>query len=419
MMQTGRRGSTPGGGQPDGGYRALTRVAAVPRLMSLAGAGRLNRTRLIQMLYDVGPVSRAELARRSGVTKTTIGAIVQPMLDEGILIEGAPQPSSVNGGKPARPLWFSPEGRPLVAVHLGPSTVRAALVRPTGSIVRQSTARFSAARLSQPEIAECVGARIDQVLPEDRTAVLGIGVAVSGVVNTDEGRIIEVSLAPKLSGMRLGPMLSQRLDLPVYLDLHPRVQALGDRWFGSGRRVSSFASVYCAEAIGVGFVIDGDVHRGAAGGGGEAGHTIVDANGDLCRCGRRGCWETIATSRWLRRQAGAAGIRGARSLTFGRLTSLSADDVPGARALLDQFARNLSIGLINLQHLLAPGLFILHGDVVAGGEELRELIQRYVLDGILPHPGAEPTIIFGSSEDDMTILGAAGLVLSQSLDLLA
>lgn len=387
--------------------------------MSLEGAGRLNRTRLIQMLYDVGPVSRAELARRSGVTKTTIGAIVQPMLDQGILVEGAPRPSSVNGGKPARPLWFSPDGRPLVAVHLGPRSVRAALVRPTGSVVRESTARFSAARLSQSQIAECVGACIDQVLPEDRAAVLGIGVAVSGVVNTDQGRIVAVNLAPKLSGMRLGPMLSRRLGLPVYLDLHPRVQALGDRWFGAGRRVSSFASVYCAEAIGVGFVIDGDVHRGAAGAGGEAGHTVVDAGGDLCRCGRRGCWETIATSRWLRRQATSAGMPGARSLTFGRLARLSADDVAGARALRDEFARNLSIGLINLQQLLAPGLFILHGDVVAGGDELRELVQRYVLEGLPHHPGAEPTITFGSSDDDMTILGAAGLVLSQSLDLLA
>jgi predicted NBD/HSP70 family sugar kinase len=403
----------------DGTYRAPPRAASVPRLISQAGTGRLNRTRLLQILYDVGPVSRAELARISQVTKTTIGAIVQPMLDQGILVEGPPQPSSVLGGKPARPLWFSPDGRPLVAVYLGPSTVRAALVRPTGSIVRQTSARFSAIKLSQSAIIQCVVSCVELVLPTDRTAVLGVGVAVGGIVDTDSGRIIEVNLAPRLAGLEVGPQLSQRLGLPVHIDLHPRIQALGDRWFGSGRRTSSFASVYCGEAIGVGFVIDGAVHRGAAGAGGEAGHTIVDHNGAVCRCGRRGCWETVATHRWLRSQASKIGLPGARSLSVGPLARLSAEDHPGAQSLLDRFARNLSVGLINLQQLLAPGLFILHGDVVEGGEELRILIQRYVREGIRSHPGGEPTITFASRKDDMTMLGAAGLVLSQSLELLA
>jgi predicted NBD/HSP70 family sugar kinase len=403
----------------NGAYRAPARAASAPRLISATGTGRLNRTRLLQILYDVGPVSRAELARISEVTKTTIGAIVQPMLDEGILIEGPPQPSSVHGGKPARPLWFSPHGRPIVSVFLGPDTVRTALVRPTGTIVQQASARFSAVKLSHLAVIDCVASCIEQVVPTDRTAVLGVGVAVGGVVNTDEGRVVEVNLAPRLAGLRLGPLLSQRLGLPVHIDLHPRVQALGDRWFGSGRRISSFASVYCAEAIGVGFVIDGAVHRGTAGAGGEAGHTIVDFNGAVCRCGRRGCWETIATHRWLRSQALAIGLPGARSLTAGPLARLSAEDHAGARALLDRFARNLSVGLINLQQLLAPGLFILHGDVVEGGEELRALVERYVLEGVPSHPGGEPRVTFASTEDDMTMLGAAGLVLSQSLDLLA
>ncbi|GII85193.1 hypothetical protein Ssi03_31830 [Sphaerisporangium siamense] len=402
-----------------GAYRAPARASSAPRLISPTGTGRLNRSRLLQILYDVGPVSRAELARISEVTKTTIGTIVQPMLNDGILIEGPPQPSSVQGGKPARPLWFSPHGRPIASVFLGPGTVHTALVRPTGAIVQQASARFSAVKLDHPAIIDRVASCVEQVLPDDRTAVLGVGVAVGGVVNTDEGRVVEVNLAPRLAGLRIGPELSERLGLPVHIDLHPRIQAIGDRWFGSGRRISSFASVYCAEAIGVGFVIDGTVHRGAAGAGGEAGHTIVDFNGAVCRCGRRGCWETIATHRWLRSQASAIGLPGARTLTAGPLARLAAEDHPGARALLDRYARNLSVGLINLQQVLAPGLFILHGDVVEGGEELRALVQRYLLEGTPSHPGGEPRVTFADVEDDMTMLGAAGLVLSQSLDLLA
>jgi predicted NBD/HSP70 family sugar kinase len=400
-------------------YRAPARVGSSPRLISPAGAGQLNRTRLLQILYDVGPTSRAELARISLVTKTTIGAIVQPMLDEGILVEGGPQRSSAQGGKPARPIWFSPSGRPIVAVHLLPGTVRTALVSPTGSIITEAAARFPATTLDQNVIIDCVTSCIEDVLPSDGRTVLGVGIAVGGIVNTDEGRIVEVNLAPGLSGLELGPILSSSLGLPVHLDHHPRVQALGDRWFGSGRRVSSFASIYCGEAIGVGLVIDGAVHRGVAGAGGEIGHTIVDLNGDVCRCGRRGCWEAIATHRWLRREAAAAGLPAARRLTVGPLARLVADGHPKAAELFDRYAHNVAIGIINLQQILAPGLFILHGDVVQGGNELRERVQKYVLAGIPAHPGGEPSIIFASSEDDMTLLGAAGLVLSQSLDLLS
>lgn len=399
-------------------YRPPARVPSAPRLISPAGAGQFNRTRLLQILYDVGPTSRAQLARISQVTKTTIGAIVQPMLDDGILVEGEPQQSSSQGGKPARPIWFSPVDHPTVAVHLLPGTVRAALVSLTGSVLKESTARFPAMKLDHNSIIDCVTSCIKDVLPTDGRTVLGVGIAVGGIVNTDEGRIVEVNLAPGLSGLELGPLLSRRLGLPVHLDHHPRVQALGDRWFGSGRRASSFASLYCGEAIGVGLVVDGAVHRGVAGAGGEIGHTIVDLSGLECRCGRRGCWETIATHRWLRGEAAAAGLPAAKSLTVGPLARLVADEYTGAEELFDRYARNVAIGIINLQQILAPGLFILHGDVVQGGEELRKRVQKYVLDGIPVHPGGQPIITFASTKDDMTLLGAAALVLSQSLNLL-
>ncbi|MDQ1609920.1 MAG: hypothetical protein QOE16_2652 [Microbacteriaceae bacterium] len=419
---------------PGGRYHAPARVPSAPRLISPAGAGKVNRTRLLQILYDVGPSSRAQLARISRVTKTTIGAIVQPMIDDGILVEGEPQQSSSQGGKPARPIWFSPVDRPTVAVHVLPGTVRAALVSLTGSVITESSASFDPIERDQDAIIDRVTSTIQAVLPSDGGAlpggvalpgggvlgggVLGVGVAVAGIVNTDEGRIVEVNLAPGLAGLELGPLLSRRLGLPVHLDHHPRVQALGDRWFGSGRRASSFASIYCGEAIGVGLVIDGAVHRGAAGAGGEAGHTIVDLGGTVCRCGRTGCWETIASHRWLQAEAAIAGLPAADALTVGPLARLAAGNNPQAAELFDRFARNVAIGIINLQQILAPGLFILHGDVVQGGEELRERVQKYVVDGIPAHAGGAPAITFASTDDDITLLGAAALVLSQSLDLL-
>lgn len=406
------------GGSP--AYRAPQRAGSSKPLLSHAIAGHLNRTRLLQMLYDTGPSARSDLARMAQVTKTTIGSIVQPMIDEGILVEGEPRPSGVVGGKPARPLWFSPEGRPIVAVFLGPGVVRAALVSPVGTLLAQSAGTFAGDHATHDEILDDVVLTVERVLPPKGSPTpLGVGVAVAGMVDTDHGVIIDVNLAPRLAGLQLGPRLSEALGLSVHIDLHPRAQALGDRWFGDGRGIASFASLYIGEAIGAGFVTEGEVLRGIAGAGGEVGHTVVDFSGAMCRCGRRGCWETLATHRWLREQARVSDLPEAQLMTAERLVELCEQGSAAAAHLLDRYARHISIGLVNIQQTLAPGLFILHGDVVGGGEAFRDLIERHLRRGVAPRPESEPVIHFADAEDDITLLGAAGLVLSQSLSELA
>lgn len=247
--------------------------------------------------------------------------------------------------------------------------------------------------------------------------MFGVGIAVGGMVDTDTGTIVQVNLAPALSGLPLGPMVADRVGLPTHLDLHPRARALGDRWFGQGRGVGSFASIYTGEAIGVGLVLDGVVHRGPAGAGGEIGHTVVQRGGQKCRCGQRGCWETIATHRWLRAEAARRQLPGARTMTTGPLARLAAGHQPGAVELLDTYAGNLAVGIANLQQVLAPGLFIVHGDAVAGGEAFRSAIEREVRAHLPTHPGGPARIAFAPPDDRATLLGAAGIVLSRSLQL--
>src|SRR5882724_10868659 len=105
----------------DGGTREDGRPARLGRsLLSSSLVGSTNRGRVLQALFDLGPTSRAELARLAGVNRTTISGIVQPLLDQQLLVEGEPIPASEGGGKPARPLWFSPDARPICGVLLMP-----------------------------------------------------------------------------------------------------------------------------------------------------------------------------------------------------------------------------------------------------------------------------------------------------------
>lgn len=208
------------------------------------------------------------------------------------------------------------------------------------------------------------------------------------------------------------PVLSQRFGVPTSVDHHPRVQALGDKWFGDGRHLRSFASLYTGEALGVGIVHEGQLISGPQGAGGEYGHTVVDLNGALCLCGRRGCWETVATLLWLRRAAEERGLSDAATLDCATLVD-RARTAPEAADLLDRYAHNLAVGMANNEQMLASGVYIVHSDAAAGGAPMPGRLQHW-LDAFRPHRGT-PKVVLGDATDDVTLLGGGGLVLSSRL----
>jgi predicted NBD/HSP70 family sugar kinase len=382
-------------------------------LLSSSTIGSANRGRVLQALFDLGPTSRAELARRAGVNRTTISGIVQPLIDADFLVEGGPPAGIPMVGKPARPLRFSPDARPICGVLVMPESVHACVVTLEGEI--EAECRLDLPDGSGPlgPIVETVIASTARALAGARRPPLGIGMAVAGMVDTGKGTIVKVNLAPSLDGFPLAEAVQGRFGLPVKIDHHPRALLVGDRWFGAGRRIRQFAVVYTGEVLGGALCVDGHLLRGSDGGGGELGHTFVQIDGELCQCGRRGCWDTIATLGWLRREASRIGLPEPRTMTSGRLVAEL--DRSGAPALLDRYARNVAVGIANLQQTVAPNVFILHGDVVLGGATLLDAIAAHVRDMVPARPGSEIEILAGDAGDRAALLGAAGLILSDLL----
>src|SRR5262249_59527420 len=134
--------------------------------------------RVLQALFDFGPTSRAELARRAGVNRTTISGIVQPLLDQQLLVEGEPIPASGGGGKPARPLWFSPDARPICGVLLMPGSVRSCLVTLEGKIQAEQDGTLPTAKPALTETVEGIADCIARTLSAARRTPPGRAVAV-------------------------------------------------------------------------------------------------------------------------------------------------------------------------------------------------------------------------------------------------
>ncbi|MBZ9994310.1 ROK family protein [Mesorhizobium sp. BH1-1-4] len=388
----------------------------IHNLISTASVGAVNRGRLLQALYDMGPSSRADLARFTGVSRGTIGGIVQPLLDQRILVEGEVVQPNQAGGKPPTKLWFSKDAKPICAVLLMHDHVRTCLVSLDGEIYAQNSAAFSKELTDPREAFTIISGCVERAITSVDLPILGIGVAIAGMINTDAGSIVAINLASFFNGFPIGAELEKRFDVPVCVDQDARALLVGDRWFGKGRGRRNFAVVYTGEVLGVALYLDGHLYRGAAGAGGEIGHTTVQLNGRACKCGRRGCWETIATLAWLRDEARERGLPQPASMDSRRLIVLADQRVAEAADLLQQYAFNISVGLANLQQLMAPNYIILHGDVAQGGERMIDLIDESFRKLILDRPDDEVVLALGDSEDVAALRGAAGLVLSELLN---
>jgi glucokinase len=310
-------------------------------------------------------------------------------------------------------VWFSASARSIGAVEILPGRVHAATVSLTGEVRTRATAPFATRTADPAGFAAALRSCCAEALAG--TAVIGVGVASAGLVDRDRGLLVELTAAPALAGFPIGETLRAQVDAPVYLEHHVRVQALGDRWFGAGRGLDTFASVSTGDSVGVGVVQRGAVL--SAPGAGSGAHLTVAAGGERCDCGRRGCWKTLATVRWLRRRAAALGVAGARGTTLARLAARADHGDRSAAGLIDEYAANLALGLGNVQQLLAPGTFILHGDAATGGSPFADRIAAR-LTGYSPHRSA-PAVLAADPVQDTALLGCAGLVLAEGMQLLS
>ncbi|MEU4983072.1 ROK family protein [Streptomyces sp. NPDC021969] len=301
--------------------------------------------------------------------------------------------------QPATP----PAPRRLGAVELVPGRVTAAVLSMSGRVLDRAEASYDAATATPADIDGALAGVAGVFAAHE---IQGIGVAAAGLVDPLTGLILEVNDVPALHGFPVTERLGALTGVGVRLEHRARLQVLGDRWFGAGRGRRTFASVSTGEVLGVGVLYDGEVM--APPGGRSGAHMTVSASGERCTCGNRGCWKTLATTGWLRAGARAAGLGAAVSLA-----ELVGSGDPVAERVVEEYAHNLALGLVNVQQLFAPGLFILHGEAREGGERFRTVVEERLRDAVAFAGAEQPRVLVGTAAvDDVALLGGAGLVLS-------
>lgn len=288
---------------------------------------------------------------------------------------------------------------PLLGIDLGGTQVKAARFSPSGE--REAVARAdSPAREDAGAILEALLAAARELFPDGGPA--GIGIGVAGVLDIEEGRIIQSPNLPALSAYPLRNRLQSALGgVPIRMMNDANAAALGEFHAGAGLPFRSMVLLTLGTGVGGGIVFDGKIWEGAAGVAGEVGHMCIQAGGPLCSCGARGCLEACVSGWALVREAKIIASRNPASpipsmtdLTPKRLAELALAGDADVRALWEKCGRMLGIGIANLMNLLNPEAIILAGGLAQAGPllldparkawEMQAFRRAYVSSQVLP-----------------------------------
>jgi predicted NBD/HSP70 family sugar kinase len=381
---------------------------------------QMNRLRVIEMLYRQPGSSRTDLARWTGLSRATVSALIEELGHAGVVEEhdgaaaAAPRPT----GRPPVLLSLVPRAAFAVGLDFGHQHIRVAICDLSGELVAEdfSPAEVDHAPTESLDLAhELVraslrGARIE---PE---RLLGVGMGLAAPIHKPTGEIATEGILPGWHGIRPAHEMQARLGVPVELENDANVGALGEKVFGAARGVDDLIYVRVSAGIGAGLILGGRPYRGFGGVAGEIGHVLADPAGAICRCGNRGCLETIASppavAALLERSSG-------NPVPVERLLELVEADDRGARRAVADAGEAVGRALSMLVNVLNPELVVVGGDLAPAGavllDPIRAAIERH---GVAPAAGAV-RVTAGTLGDRAEVLGAAGLILARSPHALA
>lgn len=376
-------------------------------------AREINRDILLHAIHLHQPVSRADLARLTGLQPSTVSVITSQLIDEGWVLPGAL--GHLPRGR--RPTFMKLNDRHVtLAIDLRPGNANLAVVDINGKILGRETVAYdlqagSAAEEARTTIAHIAKtARSLQAAFGDRT-FQGTGVSVSGRVEQKTHRLLFSPNAPWLQ-IDLYAELQRVLEAPIEMENAANACLFSERWFGSFSGASNMLVVSVSEGIGAGMLMDGRVARGRNDMAGEFGHMPLEETGPVCGCGNAGCWEMFASNR--------AGLRYYRELapettitSFQELLDLALGGDLRALRAIDKMMTYLARGLAMLSAGLAPEVIIIVGDCTALWPRICPLIESQLI--AKSFTSRTPRVVAAMDGDAARLRGAAALVLHKVL----
>ena len=381
---------------------------------SLASLRSRNRSRVIDALRELGVASRAEIARHTGLSRSTVSSLVADLQDDGLIVDRDDAPGVAStGGRPPALIALGRSAGLALGIDFGKRHLTVAASDMSHTILAETRREMDDdydARRGLDEAAELV----DEVLEDigaGREEVRGVGLGVPGPIHLPTGVVGSSAILPGWVGAQVACEMSDRLNLPVHVDNDANLGALAELRWGAARGRSTLTYIKIATGIGAGLVLERRLFRGAGGTAGEIGHTTIDESGAICRCGSRGCLETFAGApaivELLRPSLGP-------EVTGELVVERALEGHAGSRRAIGDAGRHVGSALANLCNLFNPELIVVGGTFAAAGDVLLEPMREAVQRRAIPSAAEDVEIVTAALGDRAELLGAVALVLYES-----
>lgn len=396
-----------------------TNLKTMPEVLG-ASAMRAQHSRLIlNLLWNEREISRADLARRTGLSRSTISAIVADLLRTGLVKEG-PAGVSTGGRRPIM-LEFQNEASFIVGIELGATHISCVLSDLRCKIRARWAAAIPVRDEPQAALDKMVTA-VRSVLDAGGVApprLLGLGVAVPSPVDSQRPGELLPLVVPKWAGFNIATHLEQSFGRPVFIDNDANLGALAELWWATGPAVRNLAYIKVATGIGAGLIIDGRVFRGSGGIAGEIGHTAIDSTGARCTCGLNGCLTTFIGTQFLLDRAAdyakTSGSTRAAPKSLDELVDAALAGEPMAVELIRYTGQRLGIGVANMLNLFNPDTVVLGGGITRAGDLLVGPLRNTIAQMSLAESISHADIRVSALDEWGIAIGAATLVLESAL----
>lgn len=377
---------------------------------------------LLRLVWQEREISRAELARRLDLSRSTVSELVPRLLATSLVVEAGAGASS--GGRRPIQLRFEDDAFFILGVALGATHVGVVVTDLRGGI-RAACEREHPVQTDPAGTRELLERMSLDALAAAQVGpgrLLGVGVGLPSPVDPRHPeRLHRLTLPAWGREHRLGE-IAEGLGVPALFENDANLGALAERWWGAARGVDDFTYLHVATGVGSGHVVAGRLYRGAAGVAGEAGHLSIDPHGPLCNCGNRGClWMYVGTPNLLARvQALAAEHPGSMLAgappTLAALEAAARADDPLAARVIREAGEHLGAAIVNIVNLLNPTRVIVGGTLARLGERLTAPIREAVTARIFESAATLTGLHATELGEHNIALGASTLVLDALLD---
>ena len=384
-----------------------------------------NSQLILKKIYGDGPISRADLARETGLTAPTVSEVVAGLLKNGLIEEVGFAPST--SGRRAILLTVVDDSRQIIGIDLSRQDFRGAIANLRGQISFRKDIPLEGR--DGDNALTLVYELINELIGKAAKPILGIGIGAPGLVDASNG-VLQQSVNLNWRYIPFADLLQKRYELPVYMANDSQAGALAIYTFGPQTEIEKpLIAINLGWGVGAGIIINGQLLHGSPVGAGEIGHITINPRGERCACGNHGCLETIASSRSIVRR-----VRNlAKSNPHSALSDLISDPEridmetiflaleagnEDVRQVVKETGEALGIAAANMIGVIGSCQIIIHGSVARFGQLLldpmRDTMERRALAALT----RASVVGITSVESDIVIQGAAALVLHNELGVL-